>query len=64
MTKNSFVAEVTFKYDTVVSDFSGYRCSNLENEDTLTIERRKHIAEAANERCSSNLCLAVIIKII
>ena len=31
---------------------------NLENENTLFIEIRKHFAEAATERSSSNLCFA------
>ena len=48
----------------VLSEFSDYCCSSLENENTLAIERRKNLKEAASERCSSNLCLAAIIKII
>ena len=48
----------------MVSDFSDYCCSSLENEKTLAIERRKQFTEAANKRCSSNMCLAAIIKII
>ena len=44
--------------------FSDYCCSSLENENSLAIERRKHFTEAATERCSSNLCLAAIIKTI
>ena len=48
----------------MVSDFSDYCCSSLENENTLAIERRKHFTEAVTQRCSSNLCLAAIIKII
>ena len=48
----------------MVSDFSDSCCSSLENDNTLTIERRKHFTEAANEKCSSNLCLATIINII
>ena len=50
--------------DTVVSDFSDYCSNSLENENTLTTERRKHFTEAATEMRSSNLCLAAIIKII
>ena len=53
-----------FKGDTVVSDFSDYCSNSLENENTLTIDRRKHFTEAATEIRSSNLCLAAIIKII
>ena len=53
-----------FKDDTVVSNFSDYCCSSLENENTLAIERRKHFTVAITERCSSNFCLAAIIKII
>ena len=53
-----------FKDGTVVSDFYGYSCSTSENEDTLAIETRKHCTETATEQCSSNLCLAAIIKII
>ena len=45
------------KDDTVVSDFEDYYCNNLENENTLAIEMRKHFTEAATEKCSSNLCL-------
>ena len=48
----------------MVSDFSDYCYSCLVNENTLAIERRKHFTEAATERCSSNLYLAAIIKII
>ena len=44
--------------------FSDYCCSSLENENSLATERRKHFTEAATERCSSNLCLAAIIKTI
>ena len=47
-----------------MSDFKDYCCSSLENENTLTIEMRKHFTEAATKRCSSNLCLAGILKII
>ena len=31
---------------------------NLENENALFIEMRKHFAEEATERSSSNLCFA------
>ena len=48
----------------MVSDFSDYCCNSLENENTLAIWWRKHVTEAATERCPSNLCLAAIIKII
>ena len=41
----------------MVSDFEDYYCNNLENENTLAIEMRKHFTEAATEKCSSNLCL-------
>ena len=44
----------------MVRDFSDYCCSSLENENILTIERKKNFTEAATERCSSNLCLAII----
>ena len=37
---------------------------NLENDNTLAIEMRKHFTETATKRCSSNLCLAAIIKVI
>ena len=47
-----------------MSDFSDYCCSSLKKENTLAIERRKHFTEAATEKCSSNFCLAAIIKII
>ena len=40
------------------------RFSNLENDNTLAFEMRKHFTEADTERCSSNLCLAAITKII
>ena len=46
----------------MVSHFSDYCCSSLEN--TLAIEMRKHFIEAATERCSWNLGLTAIIKII
>ena len=49
---------------TVESDFQDYCCSKLETRITFAIEMRKHFTEAATERCSSNLCLAAIIKII
>ena len=32
---------------TVVSDFSDYCCSSLENKNTLAIDRRKQFTEAA-----------------
>ena len=35
-----------------------------QNKMALAIERRKRFTEAATERCFSNLCLAMIIKII
>ena len=47
-----------------MSDFQDYYCSSLENENTLANKRRKHFTEAATERCSPNLCLTDIIKII
>ena len=47
-----------------MSDFSDYCCSSLENENTLAIERTKHFTEEATEKCSSDLCLAAIIKIV
>ena len=47
-----------------MSDFQDYCCSNLENENTSTIEMWTYFTEAATERCSSDLCLATIIKII
>ena len=53
-----------FKDDTVVSDFSDYCCSSLENEKNLASERRSHFTEAASERYYSNLCLVAIIAII
>ena len=59
---NKYFIEI--KDDTVVSDFSGYCCSSLENENILAIERTRHFTEAATKRCSSNLCLAANIKII
>ena len=46
-----------------MSNFSDYFCSSLEKENSLAIERRKYFTEAGTERCSSNLCLAAIIKI-
>ena len=48
----------------MVSDFSDYWCTSLENKNTLAIETRVHFTEAVTERCSSNLCLAANIKII
>ena len=44
--------------DAAVSDFQDKWCSNLKYENTLTIEMRKHVTEAATERCSSRLRLA------
>ena len=52
------------KDDTMMSDSWDYRCSSLENENTLATEMRKHFTEVATERCSSNFCLADIIKTI
>ena len=49
---------------TVVSDFSDCCCSSLENKNTLAIDRRKQFTEAATERCTSNLRLAIITQII
>ena len=46
----------------MVNDFSDYCCGSFEN--TLAIEREKYFTEAATGRCSSNLRLAAIIKII
>ena len=34
----------------MVSDFSDYCWSSLENEDALAIERREHFTDAATER--------------
>ena len=48
----------------MVSDFSDYCCITLENKNTLVIERRKHFTETATKTSSSDLCLAVIIKIV
>ena len=42
----------------------GDYCSNLENENTLAIEMRKHFTEAATEKRSLNLRLVAITKII
>ena len=53
-----------FKDDTVVSDFSDCCFGSLENKNILTIERRKHLTQAATQRCLSTLRLAAIIKII
>ena len=47
----------------MVSDFQDYCCSNLENEN-MSNQIRKRFTEAGTERCSSNLCLAAITKII
>ena len=46
----------------MVSDFQYCCCSELENENALVIEMRKHFTEASTERCSSNFCVAAIIK--
>ena len=48
-------------FATVVSE---YCYSSLENKNTLAIEMRKHFTEAATKRCSLNLCLAAVVKII
>ena len=48
----------------MVSDFSDYYCSSLEDENTLAIERGKNFTEAATKRFFSNLSLAAVIKII
>ena len=37
-----------------------YCCSNLDNENSLAIEMRKHFTEAATEKGTSNLCLAAV----
>ena len=63
ITKQIFFLDL-FNNDTVVSDFQNYCCSNLEKENTLTNEIRKHFKGPATERCSSNLCLTVTIQII
>ena len=48
----------------MVSHFQDYCCSNLENENALSIEMREHFTEAATERRSSNLFfLPTIVKI-
>ena len=48
----------------MVSDFSDYYCSGLENENISATKRRKHLTEAVTERCFSNLRLEAIINII
>ena len=60
---NKYFVEIYLKM-TLVSDFQDYLCSHLVNENTWAIEMRKHSTEAATERCSSNLYLTAIIKII
>ena len=47
----------------MVNDFSDYCCSSLENENVLAIERRKLFTEAATKRCSSNLCMELLLKL-
>ena len=44
----------------MVSNFSDYCRSSLENANTFAIEMRGHFTVSATERCSSNLYLAAI----